>query len=241
MITATDLQGHWQRDWIRAPGFEDHTTQVHWLQAGALYADIRVPLHRPSAPQGSLSDAPPEALRILMASEAFAGTITVEDAVCTWARDVNWHGQPDGVDAGAMHFEDDALIETGVHADYAERWVQKGGRLTARRVHSAQHSGVLVEDAQRFLLVMGVEGAPSTAPLQAALQRGDIPSELAAHFAQPCALGHWEGGLGIADLALNPFVECTPVVLRDGATLTVQWIGFDGDLTLSPLTVSPEI
>ena len=44
MIDSSDVQAHWRRLWIRAPGFEDADTRVHWMQCGALYADIRVPL-----------------------------------------------------------------------------------------------------------------------------------------------------------------------------------------------------
>ncbi|MFW5655075.1 MAG: hypothetical protein ACOCYW_05440 [Roseicyclus sp.] len=238
MITEADLQGHWRRDWIRIPGHEDRTTRVHWLQAGALYADIRVPHDRPRLPGSCLAEATAPDIAALMRAEAFAGTISVEGGVCTWAREVNWHGTPEGVDAGAMAFEDGALIETGVHADYAERWVREGTGLRTSRVTSGTHAGVLVEDAGRFLLVMGVRGAPSSAPLVVALERGTIPPGVAAHFAQPCAMGRWEGSAGIAELALDPFAEGRVVLERSGPGLTLRWPGFDGRQTAEALSQS---
>lgn len=236
MITQKDLQGHWQRDWIKAPGLEDHTTRVHWLQAGALYADIRVPLERPETPGVCLADAGPRALLALMAAEAFAGEISVADSVCTWHRAVNWHGTPQGIDAGRMHAEGGAMFETGVHADYVERWVQKGAGLTAQPVQGGGLQGVLVMDATRFLLVMGTPDAPATAPLIEALRAGHVPADCAAHFEQPCALGHWDGPRGVADLALNPFAEGSAVLLRTPDALTVQWPAFGGGTRIHAVT-----
>ena len=40
MITLADVQGHWRRDWLKAPGFSDTTTHVHWMQCGTLFADM---------------------------------------------------------------------------------------------------------------------------------------------------------------------------------------------------------
>lgn len=237
MITADDLQGHWQRDWIKAPGLEDHTTRVHWLQAGVLYADIRVPLERPALSGRCLADAPAPALLALMAAEAFAGSISVQDSVCTWAREVNWHGTPDGIDAGRMHFEGGALIETGVHADYAERWMHRGAGFMAEAVEGGGFRGILVRHASRFLLVMGRPGAPSSAPLVQGLREGTASRDgCAEHFAPCCAFGHWQGSAGIADLALNPFAEGQEVLQKTGTGLSVHWPAFDG--TIRPYALS---
>jgi hypothetical protein len=228
VISEAGLQGHWRRDWIRTPDHEDRSTRVHWMQAGALYADIRVPAARPELACSCLARASPRDLASLMRAEAFAGTIAVADGVCTWTREVNWHGRPDAVDAGAMAFEDGALIETGLHAAYVERWLRVGARLRAQRLRSGPHEGVLAEDGACFLLVMGVPDAPATAPLLEALEGGAVPRALAAHFAQPCAIGHWDGDAGIADLALDPFAEGGAVLDRSGPDMTLRWPGFEG-------------
>ncbi|MDF1728619.1 MAG: hypothetical protein P1U53_12810, partial [Sulfitobacter sp.] len=107
MITQGDLQGHWRRDWIKAPGFEDHTTRVHWLQAGALFADLRIPLERPDiSGHAALADLSSAALRRLMQAEGFAGHITVDKSKCTWHREINWHGVPGQADVGLMSFDE---------------------------------------------------------------------------------------------------------------------------------------
>jgi len=96
MITGGDLQGHWRRDWIKAPGFEDNTTRVHWMQAGEIFVDLRVPLERPDlAGATALADLGPSTLLALTKAEGFAGRIEVVDSNCTWHRAINWHGVPE--------------------------------------------------------------------------------------------------------------------------------------------------
>ncbi len=238
MIGEAQLQGHWRRDWIRAPGLEDTTTRVHWLQAGALYADIRVPLDRPDlAGATCLADLPAAALLALMRAEGFAGTISVEDGVCTWARAINWHGTPQAVDAGRMSFDaDGTLVEDGVHARYRELWRHVPGQaLSATRIAAGDLAGVLVRTEDIFLLALGDPAAPPTAPLADALAHGERPASLARHFATGYALGHWEGALGVADLSTNPFEEGTPVLERHGTGL--RWLGqtFHGPRTPVPV------
>ena len=124
MITQADIQGHWVRNWIKAPGFEDHSTRVHWMQAGGLYADIRIPADRPDlSGASSLSALSPDHLLSLGQAEGFAGHVTLDGDHCTWEREINFHGTPDSLDVGAIHFDaQGSMIETGVHADYSELW-----------------------------------------------------------------------------------------------------------------------
>ena len=89
MISEATLQGHWQRNWLRAPGFEDSTTRVHWVQAGQWCADIRVQLVRPSLATGALAAMAPAELAVLISAEGFAGRTTLEGDICTWHRDWN--------------------------------------------------------------------------------------------------------------------------------------------------------
>ena len=79
MIRPGDVQGHWVRTWIKAPGFEDHTTRVHWMQAGLDYADVRIPLERPDTRSAAcLADLPAAVLRDLARAEGFSGHVTLE-------------------------------------------------------------------------------------------------------------------------------------------------------------------
>jgi len=231
VIEEDDLQAHWQRIWLRAPGIEDHETRVHWMQCGPLYADLRVPADRPD-PGGAeaLADLSPEALLCLMRAEGFAGAITVEDGVCTWAREINWHGTPDGIDAGLMSFDDMGdLIEDGVHAEYAELWRRAPDpAVKAIRIEGGAMQGVLILSEHRFLIGLGQPGAPSSAALIAALEAGYVPPGLPKHFASHYVMGVWDGAVGTAQLATNPFLEGQIVLTRAGAGFQFAGVGFDG-------------
>ncbi|MYM56304.1 hypothetical protein [Thalassovita mangrovi] len=241
MITEADLQAHWRRDWIKAPGFEDATTRVHWMQCGALYADLRIPADRPDlSGAAALADLDPPALRVLMQAEGFAGTITVADSICTWDRLINWHGVPDGVDSGLMFFDDKGgLIEDGVDAEYRELWQRMPDAPSeAFRVTCDGMEGVLVSSGTGFLFGLGVPGAPSTKPLIAALEEGRVPAGLTEHFGTVYALGHWDGDDGIADLCTNPFLETRPVLRRSGQGITFETVDFNGQENSFALTLS---
>ena len=229
MITEADLQGHWEREWIRAPGFEDRTTRVHWLQAGALYADIRVPAERPDLfGADCLADLGPADLRALLRAEGFAGTIDVAHGICTWTREVNWHGRPLAVDAGRMRFEGASLFEDGVHADYRELWRPRPGTFAARRVAAEGLSGILVASDELFLLGLGDPAAPPSAPILEALEAGRRPDGLTGQFRSEYTFGRWDGDDGIADLSTNPYREGRPALRRTGEGFVWLTEGFDG-------------
>jgi hypothetical protein len=236
VITEADLQGHWHRDWIRAPGFEDTTTRVHWLQAGALYADIRVPAERPDLfGADCLADLGPADMRALLRAEGFAGTIDVTRGICTWTREINWHGRPLAVDAGRMSRDGVVLYEDGVHADYRELWLPRPGSFAARRVAADGLSGILVASDELFLLGLGDPYAPPSGPILEALEAGQRPEDLPARFRAEYTYGRWEGDDGIALLSTNPFREGLPALRRAGEGLTWLTEGFDGRERAVPL------
>jgi hypothetical protein len=218
VISPADLDGHWRRNWLRAPGFEDATTRVHWLQAGPWCADIRVPLVRPNLSGcASLSAMAPADLAVLITAEGFAGTITLQGDVCTWHRTWNWRGFPCPVDAGTLWFDASGhLIEDGVHADYREDWERvPADTWTAFAVETSGADGMLLSNDKSFLLALGQKGAPAFPTLAQDLREGRARTEDAADvFASVYVLGHWEDGSGIADLSTQPFCEGTAVLTR---------------------------
>lgn len=233
MIAKANLQGHWRRVWLRAPGFEDATTRVHWLQAGVLFADIRVPLARPDLSGArDLADLDPPELLALMAAEGFAGTIAVEHGICTWKREINWHGRPTGIDAGRMRLSGADLVEDGVHADYRELWRREPGPpLLAHRIAVEGQSGVLVSSDTCFLLGFGDPMAAPSAPLLRLLEQGERPAAVLRHFRAEYLYGRWEGAVGIAELATNPFREGQPVLDRHGGAL--RFVAGDSSVALA--------
>ena len=243
MIRTENLQGHWRRNWIRAPGLEDATTRVHWLQAGPWCADIRVPLHRPGvAEAGCLADMATADLAVLLSAEGFAGRIALDGDICTWHRDWNWRGFPCPVDAGKLWFDETGrLIEDGVHADYREEWQQVPGEpWQAQAIAGEAATGVLFRNAQNFLLALGRPGAPARPDLAGALSDGTAQAADAAPvFASVYILGHWHGGNGVADLSTQPFCEGRPVLHLDGPRADLVLPDFHGRPKRLPLDLDP--
>jgi len=215
MITRDDLQGHWRRDWIKAPGFADHTTRVHWMQAGELYVDMRIPEERPDLSAfDCLADVPRDLLSPLAEAEGFAGTINVADNRCTWRREINWQGVPEVDDIGLMSFQDEGLIEDGVLAEYRELWqAEPVTPLRGHRISFGGMTGILVENDAVFLVGIGPAPAPIT--------------DFDVQFASTYAFGHWNGVDGIATLSTNPFCEGQTVLRRDQG-FTWHAPSFDG-------------
>lgn len=240
MITLDDLQGHWRRDWIKAPGFEDTTTRVNWLQADTLFADLRIPLERPDITGLTcLAEMAPAGVRLLMTAEGFAGQITVAENRCTWHRNINLHGVPAQSDIGLMSFDKaGGLIEDGVLAKYRELWKSvPQAPLRAARISCDGMTGVLIENEDVFLLAIGPKPSGTTESLIAALENGTAEAaDLEQHFTSAYVLGRWDGARGIANLSTNPFDEGQMAVERGDAFVWYSF-GFDGQQTARQLTI----
>jgi hypothetical protein len=200
------------------------------MQYGSTYADVRIPSDLPDLTgAASLSDLDPRTLLALMASEGFAGTIAVQDSVCTWTRAINWHGTPQTIDAGRMWFDDaGGLIEDGVHADYRELWnASKDPTESALVFETGGQQGFLLASATHFVLALDVRGAASRMPLITALESGRVPDELLGCFDCVYAFGDWIGADGVARYATNPLMQGKPVVTRgrNGIKIHTQTFG----------------
>ena len=185
MINCQDIQGHWVRRSIKAPGFEDLTTRVHWMQAGRDYADVRIPLDRPNVSgAGCLADLPLDALLTIAQSEGFAGHVSLDQDTCTWHREINWHGTPDGLDIGSISFDEDgAMIETGVLADYVEVWDQCAETETkALRFANADYRGVMVSCGEVAVVGIGQTSKTATKTAFKGLRNGHTPDNLELVF-----------------------------------------------------------
>lgn len=218
MITQDQIQGHWIRDWIKTPGFEDHTTQVHWMQCGAVYADVRIPLDRPDLKGiASLSHAAPNVLAGLLLAEGFAGTVTLDGDHCTWQRAINWHGEPDGTDIGHIAFDDQGrMIESGVEANYTELWDHEDAPdKLAFQLQGEGCDGTLVVVGDQFVLAIDTPGRPATAPVVAGLKAGHKPADVALQFDCIYATGEWVAGQAHARIATQPKSEGQVILTLD--------------------------
>lgn len=240
MISTQDIQGHWVRDWIKAPTpdhpeFEDTTTRVHWMQAGDVFADVRVPLDRPDLSGAEcLADLSAEALLALAQAEGFAGHVTLAGDQCTWHREINWHGPPQAPDVGAISFDAQGrMIEAGVLAEYTELWVQTAEvLLKAMRFSGHGYTGVLVLYGDQGVFGIDQGGKAAFQPEVEALQAGTVPKGIARLFDGLFALCHIEGGQdsgrAVATLATHPFAEGRPVLSLHKDHVRWHRIGFDG-------------
>jgi hypothetical protein len=232
VITLDSIQGHWVRRWIRAPGFEDGTTRVHWMQAGWLYADVRIPLVRPDLTRRrSLSEVPVAELLALAEAEGFAGDVELAGSHCTWHRRINWHGAPDGADIGDISFDASGrMIEKGVLADYTELWEQHATNVTGRayRATGEGYEAFLVSRDGRFVFGVGQPGKPSTRPALDLQKGGGGAVDFEAVFDGLHAFGRLVGDAAVADLATQPFAEGRPVATLKDDRLIWHRIGIDG-------------
>lgn len=231
MILLNDVQGHWVRDWIKAPSFEDHTTRVHWIQAGLDYADVRIPLNRPDLGAATcLADLDASSLHALGQAEGFVGHITLHNDTCTWHREVNWHGAPDAPDVGAIAFDEDGrMIETGVLAEYTELWEQHTTEPTkALRLHGRGYSGLMVSAGDICVLGIGQPLKSASQLILDTLQQGNIPKDVFALFDGIHAVCQVTDGCVIPSLATTPFAEGTPILTMHEDSATWHHIGFDG-------------
>lgn len=170
------FQGLWRRRLLQSGGGADRQTTVYWLQTGRLYADIRVPAGRPDCE--SLEAALPPTLQALASQQGFAGHLDVEGEVLSWHRWLDYQPAAPVPDTGRVHFEDDVLVEHGVHAPYMEEWVRIEGphpdRLALRletEVTAAgiegQRAGVLVANGACFMIAIARDQPlPAGATLQ---------------------------------------------------------------------------
>lgn len=95
-VLASDCVGLWRRTLlVEADGSRDTGAGVTWLQGITAFVDSR----------------------------GFAGTLLDSDGVFEWRRNVDLEPSA-SADIGEMRWEDDTLVETGVHADYVEHWVR---------------------------------------------------------------------------------------------------------------------
>lgn len=207
------IGGHWQRESITAPGMEDRTTRVHWLQAEEGFCDIRIPLTRPDTEgAGALCELGADALLELMNGFGFAGTTQLQGDRCTWHRQIAFHGTPAGAaaDVGTLRpGPGGRMIEDGAEGACREVWT--------RLSHApCDHATWQLEDRvlhlawtpSTFLLATGVPDTPDSLSLRQALEKGERPeAALADFFTAEYTLGHWDRDRGVARLSTDPLRE----------------------------------
>jgi hypothetical protein len=104
-VLLSRCAGLWRRTLlIEADGSHVTGGDVRWLQGESAYIDSR----------------------------GFGGRLEQRDNVFEWHRMIDLEPPGPFPDVGAMHWDGDTLVETGVHADYVEHWVRDDGPASPR-------------------------------------------------------------------------------------------------------------
>jgi len=153
------LTGLWRRLAIEYPdGSGDTTSEVYWLQAGDLYADLRIPAGRPQLPEPEQgSDVPVNDLHQLAEQQGFAGNIRLQGEQCTWYRWLDYQPVSATPDEGRLYGNGRMLVEYGIHQPYIEHWWHedrgRDGYVGFRLQGST--AGVLLVVGEHFMRAVG--------------------------------------------------------------------------------------
>jgi hypothetical protein len=154
-------RGVWRRSLLKAVEVHDVDSLVYWMQTSRWHADVRIPASRPDFSHvRSLHDCDRAQLCWLASQQGFAGVTEVETSgdteICRWHRLVDFQPPAATPDAGAMQFEPDRLVETGVHADYLEHWQRVPHADTGFAVlRQRATAGSAANGKMRLLLIAG--------------------------------------------------------------------------------------
>ncbi|MCX4091106.1 hypothetical protein [Nocardia sp. alder85J] len=115
--------GLWHRSLLATGEIHDTSTDVRWLQGRTRYVDLRRPASRPDFTGVRCAAELTAAHRDWLATQdGFAGAVEQRGDIFQWNRTVELTPPGPHPDAGRMYWQDDILVEVGVHADYLEHW-----------------------------------------------------------------------------------------------------------------------
>jgi len=118
------MRGVWTRDWLEVSGVRSSGFAVHYLQTPSLFADVRVPIQRPSFSQAtSFADLSDADLLLLAGQRGFTGHVTAVDDTITWHHEIDFQ-PPDGTsDIGRVErLGPTQMYEHALDSSYVESW-----------------------------------------------------------------------------------------------------------------------
>lgn len=163
MTVPPEWQGLWRRLALERPdGSGDTASLVLWLQTGTLYADIRLPPHRPDfTGVGGFADLTFAQTTYLAAQEGFAGALHARGRRAHWRRRIDFAPLAGPPDEGRLVRSRRMLVETGVHADYVEHWWQEdpAGAADTGVLHDTARC-IAVRSGRHLLIAVDRRPAP---------------------------------------------------------------------------------
>lgn len=162
VVRAAALRGsRLERTLLHRPGSaDDTTTRVVWLQADALYCDVRLPAGLTTVTAPCLSALTLDDLLALATQDAFAGRLVDHGDHVEWTRTVELHAPGPHADAGTLtRHGERKLVEHGHFEDYLEEWSVTDSGLTTEEFALVDTDtgapGVLVRAGDHFGFARG--------------------------------------------------------------------------------------
>ena len=148
--------GVWRRRLLETSALRDEHSQVFWLQTPHWHADLRIPAGRPDfSGINHLAECDDAQLAWLARQQGFCGLTQVDGDICIWHRQMDFQPANDQRDIGRMVSDGERLTETGVEAEYLERWERlphsRGGTAALELVWEAGNT----PSCPTWLLVAG--------------------------------------------------------------------------------------
>jgi hypothetical protein len=160
----------WTRDWIEARGARSSRLAVHYLQTPTLFADMRLPIQRPSFPQAtSFADLTDAELLQLTRTRGFTGRVAAVGDTITWHHEIDFQ-PPDGTpDIGRVErIGPTQMYEHALDSSYVESWRSVASGDDAFLVVRVERAGRLVQTlfvvGDYFLYVRNRSGDLPVAP-----------------------------------------------------------------------------
>src|SRR5438093_825102 len=118
------MHGVWTREWIEVRGVRSSRFAVQYLQTPTLFADMRLPIERPSFSRAtSFADLTDAELLLLARQRGFAGRVTAVADTITWHHEIDFQPRDGTADIGRVERVGPGQIyEHALDSSYVESW-----------------------------------------------------------------------------------------------------------------------
>lgn len=143
----------WTRDWIDVRGVRSSQFAVRYLQTPTLFADMRLPIDRPSFSQAtSFADLTDAELLLLARQRGFTGRVTAVADTVTWHHEIDFQPPAGPADIGRVEeVGQGQMYEHALDSSYLESWRSVASGDSAFLVVRVERAGRL----EQTLLIVG--------------------------------------------------------------------------------------
>lgn len=147
------MRGLWTRDWIEVRGVRSSQFAVTYLQTPSLFADMRLPIQRPSfSHAASFADLTDDELLLLAKQRGFTGPVSAVGDTITWQHEIDFQPPNGTPDIGRVQrIGPTQMYEHALDSSYVESWRSVASGDDAFLVVRVEHLGRL----EQTLLVAG--------------------------------------------------------------------------------------